>query len=252
MATAAPVVTISKTYADGHVSKQHRHDRHQLIYATSGLMMAVTDGATWAVPAGYGLTMPAGMVHGTRFMGRVMLQSLYVRPDALTTGFDRCRILSVSPLLAQLIAALCDLNASAAVPGRAHHLTSLILMELASAPTSPLALPVPDDPRLVRICDALIDRPDHDPGIDFWAARAGLSRRAFTRGFKSETGMSFGQWKQRLRAQRALQSLAAGRPRAAVARDLGYSSASALSAMMQRLMPAGQTGAFHPASATTR
>ncbi|WP_220750267.1 MULTISPECIES: helix-turn-helix domain-containing protein [Jannaschia] len=233
---AEAIVSIQKTYADGHVSARHSHDRHQVIYATTGLMMAETETASWAVPAGYGLLMPAGTGHGTRFVGKVRLQSLYVRPEALSSVFDTCRIVSVGPLLAQLIAAFCAI-APGAEPARAHHLSSLILMELAAASTSALTLPYPRDGGLRRVCDALMAQPAQAPHIDRWADDIGLSRRAFTRNFRDQTGLSFGQWSQRLRAQRALQALAAGQPKAAVAHDLGYGSASALNAMMRRLMP---------------
>lgn len=230
------VVGYARDYRDGYVSVRHRHPRHQLIYAVSGLMMAETEAMSYAIPPGYGLIVPAEQPHEIRMIGAVRLQSLYVRAglpgaDALA----RCRLVTVSPLLAQLIAALCEMDNPWPMPPRALHLSQLILIELLAAPVSPLALPYPVDPRLRRVCDALIATPASPRDLDGWATEAGMSRRTFSRHFQMETGVSFGKWAQRLRCQAALRGLAQGRPAARVARDLGYANAYTMAAMMRRM-----------------
>ncbi|MBL4769171.1 MAG: helix-turn-helix transcriptional regulator [Rhodobacteraceae bacterium] len=229
------VVSYQKCYADGYHSTRHNHPRHQLIYAVSGLMMAETESARWAVPAGYGLIVCAETFHQTRMIGEVRLQSLYVNPNALINGeMETSRIITITPLLAALIAELCALANPTPISDKAHHLGQLILIELATAPTSPLALPYPEHSGLRRVCDALVANPATGKTIDHWAHEIGASRRSFTRKFQQQTGISFRQWTQRLRCQIALQALAGGTPIQSVARDLGYASPYALRAMMQR------------------
>ena len=60
--------------------------------------------------------------------------------------------------------------------------------------------------------------------------------RTLERLFQSETGLSFGKWRQQLRLLYALRLLAAGRPVTAVAFDVGYESASAFIAMFKRTL----------------
>ncbi|MEW2912858.1 AraC family ligand binding domain-containing protein [Leisingera sp. JC11] len=154
------VASYARSYPDGYVSAWHTHPRHQLVYAVAGLMMAEAGGTSWAVPAGSGLIVPAGMLHEIRMAGEVQLQSLYI--DPAETGAEmmaECRAVTVSPLLAGLIAALCGMNNPWPLPPRAHHLSRLILIELGTAEKSPLALPYPADARLRRVCDALMDSP---------------------------------------------------------------------------------------------
>ena len=104
------VASYQKSYADGYVSSRHNHPRHQLIYAVSGLMMAETASASWAVPMGYGLIISAGTDHQTRMIGEVCLQSLYINPNAVSNDtLQTSRIITISPLLAALIAELCSL-----------------------------------------------------------------------------------------------------------------------------------------------
>lgn len=228
------VVSFAHRYSDGYLSTWHNHPRHQLIYAVEGLMLTETQGARWVVPAGYGLLMPAGELHQVRMTGGVQIRSLFIRPEA-DPGFSARGVIEIPPLLAGLIEAFCAMQNQKPESARAHHLTRLILLELASAPVAPLALPMPEDARLQRVCTALAAAPGDRRGIDHWAGAAGMSRRSFTRAFQAGVGMSFGQWLQRMRCQHGLRALADGRPPGAVARELGYASKYAMEAMMRRL-----------------
>ncbi|UWQ78637.1 helix-turn-helix transcriptional regulator [Leisingera sp. S132] len=231
------VVTYARSYPDGYISAWHDHPRHQLVYAVAGLMTAEAGGTSWAVPAGSGLIVPAGVLHEIRMAGEVQLQSLYIDPaEAGADAMAECRAVLVEPLLAGLIAALCGMNNPWPLPPRAHHLSRLILIELGAAPESPLSLPYPGDARLRRVCDALMDSPGSMRTIDHWAALAGMSRRSFTRRFQQETGLSLGAWRDRLRCQIALRAKARGARMEQVAQRLGYASRQSLLAMMQRVV----------------
>ncbi|MEX0350161.1 MAG: helix-turn-helix domain-containing protein [Paracoccaceae bacterium] len=226
-----------RQYEAGYVSRWHSHPRTQLIYAVSGLMMAETKEARWTVPERHCLLVPAGLPHEVRMVGAVDLQSLYITPDSFAGGSAKfCQVLAVSDLLAALIARYCDLGNPWPETDHAHHLSRLILLELAGAQAAPLALPFPDHAGLRRACETLLCDPSQPLTIDGWATEAGLSRRSFTRLFKRQTGLSFGEWRQRLRCQAALQGVAQGQPLARVAAAVGYDSPYSLGAMMRRLL----------------
>ncbi len=59
------------------------------------------------------------------------------------------------------------------------------------------------------------------------AATVGASERTLARAFQAGAGIPFGRWRILLRLQAALPALAAGQPVGAVARRVGYESASA-------------------------
>jgi AraC-like DNA-binding protein len=63
-----------------------------------------------------------------------------------------------------------------------------------------------------------------------------MGRRAFTRTFRRETGMSFGAWRQQACLLVALPRLAAGEPVTSIALDVGYESVAAFSTMFKRLL----------------
>jgi AraC-like DNA-binding protein len=96
---------------------------------------------------------------------------------------------------------------------------------------APFTLPIPQDPRLAR---ALIQDPGLPHSIDDWGEIIGLSRRSLTRLFRSQTGVSFGCWRRRLRLLTAAARHADGEPIARVEASLGYESVAAFRAMARR------------------
>src|ERR1700744_2135496 len=101
---------------------------------------------------------------------------------------------------------------------------ALLVAELAQAPVIPLSAPFPQSPALAAKCHAFLERPSAHDTIARWAEDLALGRRAFTRAFRRETGMSFAEWRQQACLLAALPRLAAGEPVTAIALDLGYVS----------------------------
>ncbi len=112
----------------------------------------------------------------------------------------------------------------------------LLLAEVLRSPVVPLAVPFPKSPDLARHCHAFLDRPRPHDTIDDWCDALGMGRRAFTRAFRRETGLSFGAWRQQACLLVALPRLAAGEAITTVALDLGYDSPAAFSTMFKRLI----------------
>jgi AraC-like DNA-binding protein len=73
---------------------------------------------------------------------------------------------------------------------------------------------------------ALVTDPASPLGLEALAEGSGASPRTLARLFKSETGMTFSEWRTRLRLVESVGRLAHGRPVTEVALDLGYRSTS--------------------------
>jgi AraC-like DNA-binding protein len=166
----------------------------------------------------------------------VFVQTLYLAPTLSSTLPERCTAVNVSPFLRELIRHIVTLGMlDKSDPARAH-LIGVLVDQLAALPTIPLQLPWPTDERARRAAAWLRAHPD-DPGlIKQVAKRVALGVRTLERLFQKETGLTFGKWRQQLRLLHALRLLAAGRPVAAVALDVGYESASAFIAMFRRTL----------------
>ncbi|WP_158883913.1 helix-turn-helix transcriptional regulator [Rhodanobacter sp. L36] len=236
--TPRDVVVTGNDYPAHFVLPRHDHKRGQLLYAATGVVTVITDEGSWVVPPRRALWIPARVAHEIHMSGAVSTRSVYVRTEASAALPSRCRVIGVSLLLHALLLEAADLPAEYELDGRDGRLVALLLDEVAAMPALPLNTPLPRDPRLLRLCRALMAAPVLEIGIDAMSQKAGMSRRSFTRLFREQTGMSFSAWRQQACLLAALTRLAAGAPITRVAVDLGYSSASAFTAAFRRVLGA--------------
>ena len=103
-------------------------------------------------------------------------------------------------------------------------------------PTPPLHLPQPSEPRLARICRAIVRHPERQDGAADWARALGVDPKTVHRLFLRHTGMTFGRWRQQARLLAAMERLARGEQVLDVSLDLGYESPSAFAAMFRKAL----------------
>jgi AraC-like DNA-binding protein len=231
-----PVAAMAKEFEDGHHIAPHTHERAQLIFAADGVMTVTTPEGSWVVPPLRAVWMPAGVTHEIHMAGAVAMRTLYVRPDAAGRLPGRARVIAVSTLLRELILRACTLPVLYDEAGPDGRIVALILDEIAALPTLALDLPMPRDPRVRRICQALRADPGATRTLSQWARTAGASSRTLARRFARETGLTFADWRQQARLLAAMARLAAGESITTIAMDLGYDSPSAFSAMFRRTL----------------
>lgn len=236
-----PVAAMAKTFADGDATALHRHRRGQLLHAASGLMRIETEAAAWLVPPARALWMPPATPHKVTMRSHVEMRTLYIDPAAAAGLPRQPAFVEVSGLLRALILAALEEPLDYDFGGRGGLIAQLILTELARLQDRAFGVPMPRDPRALRVARSLLDNPETDFGLDEWAERAGASRRTLARLFRTETGLSFGEWRARLRAVEGLGRLAGGAPVSQAAASVGYGSASAFSAMVRKALGAAPT-----------
>jgi len=233
-ASAAPMLCMATDYARDERIARHAHRKHQLVYAVRGVMVVQALAGQWVVPPTRAIWMPAGTMHSIRCIGAVHMRSLFVQPELTRALPADLQVVSVSPLLRELIQAASALEPPYAPNSRAARIVGLILDELRALPVLPLHLPKPRDPRLRKICEHLDKHPDDDSTLEDWAVHLRIAAKTIQRAFHKETGMTFGQWRQQIRLLRALERLASGEKVVDVALQLGYESPSAFATMFKR------------------
>ena len=206
----------------------------QLVCATRGVITVRTAGAAWLVPPHRGVWIRAGVPFQVEMAGVVALRMLYLRPARRRPAApETCMVVNISPLLRELIVRAVRIGAlDAAIPAQ-KRLIGVIRDELASLAVVPLQLPLPHDPRAVRLAE-LARRPGAAPPLERLLRQSGASRRTMERLFRAETAMSLGQWLRREKLLEGLRRMAAGDSVAAAAAELGYSSPSAFISMFRR------------------
>ncbi|QGA51629.1 AraC family transcriptional regulator [Pseudomonas brassicacearum] len=234
-ATPRAVVAIGTDYAHGQVLPSHRHRRAQLLYGATGVMQVSTADGNWVVPPQRAVWIPPGVAHEVLMLG-VSTRSLYIEPAAVTAMDARCQVISVSPLMRQLLMEAVELALDYDEVGRDGALIDLLLHELLRSAHLPLHLPLPQDPGLLGLCQAFLKRPDAHVSPVQWAAQLHISLRSFNRLFSQQTGLSFSRWRQQACVMSALSRLAIGNSVTRIALDLGYDSPAAFSTMFRRVL----------------
>ncbi|ALN63094.1 bacterial regulatory helix-turn-helix s, AraC family protein [Lysobacter antibioticus] len=248
------VIAVTMTSAGVRDTAAHRHARGQLFGAHRGLLTVGTAQGRWVVPATDAVWVPPQAEHSLRSHGAAFSGwSVYVAGSACAALPARACALRVSGLLREAVARAAQWPDAAPLDPAQTRLAQVLLDEIAPAGPAlggfalsgladpaqrPIGLPMPSDPRLLRVAQALADDPADPRSLADWAEFAHLSERSLSRRFAAQTGQSLLQWRQRARLMRALERLAAGDAVTAIALDLGYDSVSAFIAMFRRSLGA--------------
>jgi AraC-like DNA-binding protein len=228
------IIAIGTRYPDGHVIEPHRHRRGQLISGATGVVVLATPEGTYVMPPQRGMWIPPATEHHVRTVGAVQMQSLYLEPGKVPGMPGHCQVVGISPFMRGLMTEALSLPIEAELDGRGGALMELIRHELQKLPVLPLSLRYPIEGALAARCREFVRRPAIHETINDWADDLRMSRRAFTRLFRRETGFSFVAWRQQACLISALPRLAAGEPVTTVAMDLGYENPAAFTLMFKR------------------
>jgi AraC-like DNA-binding protein len=231
---ARPIIAYGAIYPDGHAIAPHQHRRGQLISGASGVVVITTPEGTWVMPPQRGMWIPPATRHHVRMVGAVRMQSLYLEPDAAPRMPGHCQVLGISPFMRSLMTEAISLPPEYDLDSRAGALMELIQHEMQQLPALKLSLQYPSEGPLAERCRRFIERPGVHETIDQWSEALGMSRRAFTRMFRRETGVSFMAWRQQACLLCAMPRLAAGESVTSVAMDLGYDNPAAFTLMFKR------------------
>lgn len=218
---------LAATYYGGFHIKPHRHRWAQLIYAGAGAMRVRAGDTLWIVPPARAVWVPAEAEHEIHGLGDFAMRTLYFVDELNANLPSECCAIDVVPLLRELVLELverCPVDADDAASMR---LARVAVDGILAAQALPLQLPLPRDPRAVRVADRLRAEPSCELEIGQLAKGAGASARTLQRLFLAETGLRFIEWRQRLRLMHGASRLGLGASVTEAALDAGYASTSA-------------------------
>ncbi|MBM2620738.1 helix-turn-helix domain-containing protein [Actinoplanes sp. LDG1-06] len=210
----------------------HSHPMHLLVWVRGGTLTSRIGNRIFTVPPGFGLWLPAGVVHGGRLTAAAELHDAFFAPERTPVEFAGPTSIAVTPLLESLLLRLAGTGLDAGARAR----TEAVVFDVLDPAERQFALELPGDPRIDTIAEALLGNPADDRGLPEWAAQLGVSERTITRAFREATGLSFAQWRQALRVHEALKLLSEGVDVGSVSERLGYSQPSTFIAAFRRVM----------------
>ena len=237
-----PIMVRAFVLEAGSEVQAHHHQWGQLAYASEGILVVSTPHGSWTVPPARAVWIPPLTDHAIGVPAPATFRSVYIdRPEADAMG-PVCRVLSMTDLLRQLIRRASQVPLAYDTTGPDGRLMQVMLDEINTLQEEEsLHLPMPEDPRLKRITSLLMSNPADKRTLAGLAREAGSSERTLARLFVTETGLSFGDWRRRLRLIQSVERLVAGEAVTTVALDMGYESPSAFIAMFRRTLGSSPT-----------
>lgn len=234
----------------GYYAPYHSHTRGQLLFISEGLIqVSAKEEGFWVVPPLRAVWLPPLVEHDARVINTVKMCNVYISAAESEKLPTQCQVITVTPLLRELILALAKFDALYDEAGKEGRLVRVFLDQLKTIPKVPLHLPHPKSDVLQKIATSLIKSPADTRTIKHWADDYGLSARTLSRKFVTETGMTFGIWRQQARLLSALTRISQGDAIINISHDLGYESQSAFIAMFRKAMGKTPSRYFNDISA---
>ncbi|NLU74993.1 helix-turn-helix transcriptional regulator [Streptomyces sp. HNM0575] len=237
----SPILSIERGEVDAHTRiEPHSHPEPMLLWTATATVTVSTTERDWLVPPAYGMWIPAGTEHtgATQQAGEGCI--IRFAPAHCPIAWTEPTGLAVTPLLRELILHLARNGPTA--PGRGHA-EALVFDLLTPLPSSTIHVTMPADPRVRTIAERLVASPADPRELAGWAHEVHAGVRTLSRLFLSETGLTFAQWRTRVRIRAAAHLLADGESVGATARAVGYRKTGAFINAFRRAT--GQTpGAY--------
>lgn len=211
----------------------HSHLRGQLLCVQSGLVQIKTAVGTWVLPPHRAGWIPPQAQHSVLFCGAVTGYSVLLLPQLCETLPSRPRVLGLNELLQALVIRSADWCKEKSTLEN-QRIAAVIVDEVCATATEKLYLPMPKDPRLVRVAEAILSDPGSPNKIEQWAKVGALSTRSLRRLMLAETGLNFAKWRNQAQLSHGLALLAEGKRVNEVSDTLGYATPSNFIAMFKR------------------
>ncbi|SON48378.1 AraC family transcriptional regulator [Vibrio tapetis] len=220
-----------------HDSGMHQHTKGQLLYASQGCMSFALKDSICILPPTKAVWIPPNTLHRATMTNVVAYRSLYFDCFAFR-GPDEITIVEVDALLQVLIdrMALWEWNKP---EEEMKNTTQLFWEEFYCAKRQSFQLPLPFDRKLKKFRQQVMQNSFLAPPLTDLADSVGASTKTVTRLFKTETGMSYQDWRQQWRLLKSVELLSKDMPVNAVSDWLEFSSDSAFIAYFKK--QTGQT-----------
>ncbi|MDA0166362.1 helix-turn-helix transcriptional regulator [Solirubrobacter ginsenosidimutans] len=225
--------TVTELRAGGDRIRRHRHDEHQLVYVSTGVLAVSTAGGRWVASAERAVWLPAGTWHEHRFYGASAFHAVGFDVDSAPLADREPTVIAVSPLLRELLVACTDETLSAPEVRR---IRAVLRDQLRRTRQEPIMLPAAEDPRLAEACAIVASDLATPHPLAALASRVGAGERTLSRLFRDEFGMTYPQWRTRLRVFEAMILLAGGTPVTETAHRCGWATTSSFIDTFQRTM----------------
>ncbi|EKO3931699.1 helix-turn-helix transcriptional regulator [Vibrio fluvialis] len=220
-------------------TREHSHPWGQVQLISGGILEMEAEDTRFLAPPHLAIWVPAGIRHRSYNRKPIEYCSLNIAA-AMTKAFpSKTSLIKVTPIVSAIIDDFRQREISVAETPQDLRLVQVLLDQLATRETQHHFLPSSNNKYLAPILAAVEENPTDDTSLQQWAERVHTTERTLARHCQAELGMSFTEWRLRVRYLYSMDLLRNGHSVKEVALTLGYNQASPYIAMFKKY--SGQT-----------
>ena len=229
-----PVTTYSESIRNAKCADSHSHPRAQIISCDRGIMEVVTEHNIWIVNPLQSIWIASNEEHQVFFPNNVKVNSVFIDISRLNNLPLNSFAFDISNFFKSLLAKIVSFSNPNRLSLQQNRIFEVLLDEISYLKPSSTFLPTSHDIRIKKVTDALITDITSKHTIDFYANESCISSRTLSRLFVKELGMSFGEWKIRLKLLESLKLLGERRTIKDIAYNLGYENVSSFISIFKK------------------
>lgn len=205
-----------------------------VLFCFDGLMRVEVGEDRWFIPDRYGIWLPAGTWPTVEASDKIEFQAfqLHHKFSGRIAMPSQPTVLRATPMMRGIARRL--MQAEPLPQAQQRRLGWVALDEIARLERPDLHLPGSSEPRVAAVMEHVMEAPHEANSLSKLAHVTGTSERTLSRLFLQETGLSWRDWRDRMRFVLALEGLQLGQGSSALAATLGYANTSAFVAAFRR------------------
>lgn len=235
-----PLLVTRPEHSSGREISFHQHQQAQLLIVEKGTSRIQGEQGWWLAMPDTAIYIPPNIEHRALYNKETILLNLVFNIYPEQALPDQISLILVSNLMKALAEQALLLNQKNERQMDLEQLAlikQLMLLQLGQrVQSSTLYVASGIDKRLKYITNTLKNDPSCDASLQQFATEVHSSVRTIARLFAQETGLSFSQWREKMRMIIAIERLIAGQSITELAIDLGYQSSSSFSTAFRRVM----------------
>lgn len=212
----------------------HSHTWGQINCVSSGVGSFATHGRRLIGVSGVGIWFPPKCVHECYNHRQMVFSVMNVAPALCQNLPKEACMIGLTDIFQSIYAYFFEKRLQCPVTYEDLRLAYVLLDQIKLTPPQGYFLPSSNDPMLEVIVKHMEQNPGDNTSVVAWAKKLFTTERTINRKFQRELGMSFREWRMRLRFYQAVTLLHQDITIEEIAFSLGYSSSSAFINMFKK------------------
>ncbi|MDP2589833.1 AraC family transcriptional regulator [Vibrio splendidus] len=215
-------------------TRVHSHSWGQVQLISGGILEMEAESTRFLAPPHLAIWVPAGVMHCSYNRKPLDYCSLNIAPELTQHLPDKTSLIKITPIVSSIIDDFRDRGINVAESEQDQKLVQVLLDQLAQREVEHHFLPSTDNKYLAPILASVEENPTDEVTLKDWAERVHTTERTLSRHCQTELGMSFTEWRLRVRYLYSMDLLRNGQSVKEVALTLGYNQASPFITMFKR------------------